>query len=356
MHARKKYSLIQGTFHIVGYAPDGDSIRFRPTNPDHWWRVYASNTRQKRPKEVQLIRLQGIDALETHYTPPQIKTQSNWQTWQPRQLAPPPLPQFSQPAKLGQLAAQYLLDYLGVCRVKWEETDGDKTVATAYYRSGKAEMPMYNEAEQLPGYIITHDTDLTNRRPLAWVFAGDMPDAHYNGKRLSEDDVAALVDRSVNYQMVHSGVVYPYIFMTMGEPMRHIMAKAAEKARKAAAVVQYPHEAKSVWSLDRCTLGVELTHIQQVEDRYALHPLFFRQIVRLWYQENMETYHAMLRSKDDQPFSYDDRLDLTNFYSLGDHNIYVVSQNDYTQLSDVMTISANELKLKTHLSDLVFIA
>lgn len=356
MSQRKKHFLIQGTFHIVGYAPDGDTIRFRPANPKTWLSVFAATQNGSRtPKPVQLVRLQGIDALETHYTPAQIQTPPEWQRWNPRLLSSPELRQFSQPANLGDLAAEHLLKYLGVCRVNWDSDGDDKKIATAYYQQGPSEIPIYNEESQLPGYIITEGLDLTHRRVLGWVFAGDLPEKYYNGKRLNDDEVAELIPESVNYQMLRHGVVYPYIFMTMGEPMRHLMARAAAKAQREAAVVQHPHQAKNVWSLDRCTVGVDLPQISTLTDRYAIHPLFFRQIVNLWYQNNMDVYHNLLRTKTDQPFSYDERLDLTKFFSLRDPDVYIVSENDFTQLSDVMDIQPTQIKLRTHLHDLVFI-
>lgn len=30
------YKVIAGTFHVKGYAPDGDSIRFQANDPAHW--------------------------------------------------------------------------------------------------------------------------------------------------------------------------------------------------------------------------------------------------------------------------------------------------------------------------------
>ena len=30
------YILIKGIYHVVGHSPDGDSIKFKATNPAHW--------------------------------------------------------------------------------------------------------------------------------------------------------------------------------------------------------------------------------------------------------------------------------------------------------------------------------
>ena len=66
------YMILKGTFHIVGKRPDGDTIAFRPSNPDHWLKPkWLRRTRNRVPgtnadNDVN-IRLEAVDALETHY-------------------------------------------------------------------------------------------------------------------------------------------------------------------------------------------------------------------------------------------------------------------------------------------------
>ena len=75
-----KYTLIKGTFHVVGFSPDGDSMMFKAANPAHWSKlgdenrdVFAAKLAASENGAVQL-RLQGIDALETHYSPEPLMT------------------------------------------------------------------------------------------------------------------------------------------------------------------------------------------------------------------------------------------------------------------------------------------
>ncbi|MBK6793438.1 MAG: hypothetical protein IPG80_13090 [Anaerolineales bacterium] len=80
-----KYLLIKGSMHVVGYSPDGDSMMFKAANPALWDGLENENKEiftEKLTKEngaVQL-RLEGIDALETHFgpmplpTPPDLKS------------------------------------------------------------------------------------------------------------------------------------------------------------------------------------------------------------------------------------------------------------------------------------------
>jgi hypothetical protein len=81
------FILIQGTFHLVGrtqagnptgFQPDGDSIQFKPTNPQ----LLNQLDQPGRPVRLTSIgstqlRLEGIDALELHFD----------STHQPRPLA-----------------------------------------------------------------------------------------------------------------------------------------------------------------------------------------------------------------------------------------------------------------------------
>ena len=56
-----------GGYRVLGGAPDGDSIRFYPDAADAWERS-GLRVRPNAAGGAQL-RLEGIDALETHYAP-----------------------------------------------------------------------------------------------------------------------------------------------------------------------------------------------------------------------------------------------------------------------------------------------
>ena len=74
-----KYLLIKGSLHVVGYSPDGDSMMFKAADPAMWDGLENENKEiftEKLTKEngaVQL-RLEGIDALETHFGPMPLPT------------------------------------------------------------------------------------------------------------------------------------------------------------------------------------------------------------------------------------------------------------------------------------------
>src|SRR4051794_4025192 len=62
------FTRIDGTIAVVGAAPDGDSVHFTPLRADAWSAAHL-RVRANAHGAVQL-RLDAIDALETHYSPP----------------------------------------------------------------------------------------------------------------------------------------------------------------------------------------------------------------------------------------------------------------------------------------------
>ena len=42
------FTLIKGTFHVVGYSPDGDSIRFKADNEKQWDKVFGKVKRNAK--------------------------------------------------------------------------------------------------------------------------------------------------------------------------------------------------------------------------------------------------------------------------------------------------------------------
>ena len=56
------FFLIKGTFHVKGYSPDGDSIRFRARNPDNWKKLSGPAAELNARGHAQL-RVVGVEAL-----------------------------------------------------------------------------------------------------------------------------------------------------------------------------------------------------------------------------------------------------------------------------------------------------
>ncbi len=120
-------TIIKGHYRIAGASPDGDSVRFYPDDPDVWEHAGIA-VKANSTGGVQL-RLDAIDALETHYTPPHAPTQ-----WR-------------QPTELGDGASAALLDLLGFTDVARDDR-GYVTSATP---------------DQTRGHILTRFADTYGR-------------------------------------------------------------------------------------------------------------------------------------------------------------------------------------------------
>ena len=90
--------LIAGGFRIEGTQPDGDSIRFTSDDPRKWDLITGTQVKRNASGAAQL-RLDAIDALETHYGTPRTH----------------------QPLDLAHAAAAELLDWLGFSNVVREQ-------------------------------------------------------------------------------------------------------------------------------------------------------------------------------------------------------------------------------------------
>src|SRR5262245_62040454 len=99
--------LIKGSFHVTGYSPDGDSIRFR-ANAVANWSLLGPGTLETNDKQHVQTRFQGIDALETHYSQGGAEDH--------------------QPIELARAARDLVLDELNITGVTWN-TGQTKVVA-----------------------------------------------------------------------------------------------------------------------------------------------------------------------------------------------------------------------------------
>src|SRR4051812_16136717 len=174
-------TLVKGHYRIVGASPDGDSVRFYPLDPAVW-AAAGIVVRTNSTGGVQL-RLDAIDALETHYTPPHAR--SPWR----------------QPADLGDGAAAALLKLLGFRNVVRDERGYVTSAAPV----------------QTPGYILTRFADKYGRA-VATAFPGGRRGRGVDGSGIYLD--VDELHRSVNYQLLRAGWVYPTFYSKLYVDLR----------------------------------------------------------------------------------------------------------------------------------------
>lgn len=224
-------TVIKGHYRIIGAAPDGDSIRFYPAQQDGFTRAGIRDVRTNATGGAQL-RLDAIDALETHYSP-RIGG----------------LGELHQPARYGNGAAELLPQLLGFTGV----TRGDNQVVTA------------SEPDTTPGYILTRFADKYGRC-VAFAFPGDID--HDDLSPMFVD--AAAVDASANAGMLTAGLAYPTYYSKLFPDLRAALTGAYRGARA---------EKRGIWAEDVTETGVKVESLSSLADDAVILPKLFRRLV-----------------------------------------------------------------------------
>jgi hypothetical protein len=225
------FVLIRGSYHVKGFAPDGDSVRFRPDDPDAWDRVPGWRRPRPNGRGMAQLRIEAIDALETHFQ------------------AGGAVGLVHQPAGPATAARDRLLELLGIGDVVLAP-DGS-TIADA--RDGT------------PGFILTRAVDV-NHRPIAFAYAGEPPVV------ADEDAVwldVPLLRESVNHRLVAEGLVFPTYYTGLFHDLRSTFTAAADQARAAGL---------GVWPQDRTEAGATVTSLASITDEQVLLPKLFRRL------------------------------------------------------------------------------
>ncbi|MFG2123832.1 nuclease [Streptomyces sp. NPDC048710] len=208
--------LIRGKFKVEGGAkPDGDTLPFIPDNVADWRLLPGEGQIVPKADGRASIRLEGIDALETHYGEKQHVEH--------------------QPRGLAHEAADELLKFLGFDTVLRAD---DETVATT--------------PDTVPGWILTRGAD-TFGRCVAFVGKGTPP--VYSGYWIDVDD--DLLKRTANHHLLLLGLAYPTFYSGLPVYLRELLTDASEKARASA---------KGVWKVDKTLDGAKVTGMTSLTD------------------------------------------------------------------------------------------
>lgn len=228
----RNYVLITGTFQVKGSSPDGDSVRFKADNTDHWSKLDGPRVRLAKTGSAQL-RFEGIDALETHYRAGRT---------------------VSQPRDLAFRATDFVLDAVGIRDAVWTPTR--RTISSV-------------GVDGTPGYIYAKMTE-RYRRPIAFVFAGRPPGRRADGS-IQELSVSEL-KKTVNYRLMLQGLVYPTYYKTLHWELRDALTAAARASRR---------RKKGIWKKD-ATVGVTLTKPETITEEAPILPKLFRRLMRMY--------------------------------------------------------------------------
>ncbi|MFD2083179.1 hypothetical protein SAMN05421678_103218 [Actinopolymorpha cephalotaxi] len=247
-------TAISGTYQIVGFSPDGDTVCFVPDDPG----AFAAAGLRPRVTPVGAIhlRLDAIDALETHYKP---------HSWH-------------QQPELGDGAANALLDLLGFTDVQWDERHR-VSAATPKTR---------------PGYILTGFVDKYGRA-VSFAFAGMRAGGTKDPVYLEVPELR----RSVNHQLLGAGWAYPTFYSKLYADLREELATVSVAARAAK---------KGVWEHDSALTGFELKSQDQLQNQLVILPKLFRRLVDYFLSEDtsgvdLAGFATFLKAQDDKLFT-----------------------------------------------------
>lgn len=236
-----QFKIIKGTFHVKGYQPDGDSIRFRADTEANWSFFPNAGNENKRQ-----LRIEAIDALETHYEG------------------------YHQPMPFAIAALEKLLALIGIKNVKY-------SLSVTH---------IVDADDATPGFIASAAMD-RYKRPISFLFPANVPLT--DGAVLDMSELP--LEKSVNYLLLREGLVYP-TFYTSTEPL--VLDKfrtATERARIAG---------RGLWAIDR-TPDFTIWDTRTIQDSVMILPKLFRRLVGFFdrYQDFKELPGYMIRQQDD---------------------------------------------------------
>jgi endonuclease YncB( thermonuclease family) len=217
------FVAISGTFHVKGYSPDGDSIRFKANNPANWSRLTGPSPKLNGQEHAQL-RLEAIDTLETHFG------------------------NSHQPLLLADAAMSRLLVLVGISNVVWNPSH-----------------TLVSDADDgTQGYILAREVE-KNRRPVSFAYAG--ANTHGDGGTVHLDQ--NLLTASVNYALLYEGLAYPTFYQGLFSDLRSAMAAAAVAAR---------NSSTGLWAADATVSGFDVSNPGDLSTDIVILPKLFRRL------------------------------------------------------------------------------
>ncbi|MFG2891304.1 nuclease [Streptomyces sp. NPDC048248] len=219
--------LIKGSFQVKGAQPDGDTVHFTPDDPNVWDLVGGGGGRAVEHSATgrAKLRLDAIDALETHYGPKRLH----------------------QPLGFAHAARDELLSWLGFTEIQHQP---DETVTAA-------------TPESTPGFVLTRGAD-AHGRCVALIGRGAPP-----GPSGLEIDVDATILRTTaNHHLLASGLAYPTFYRSLFPGLRAELTAASHQAQAA--------PGQGLWPSDTTTTGAKVMGVSSITDDLVMLPKLFR--------------------------------------------------------------------------------
>jgi len=141
-----------------------------------------------------------------------------------------------------------LLDFVGITDVEWNDAH---TLVTG-------------ARDETRGYILSRSVE-KNRRPVAFLYAGDPPEPDGSDVMLG----AERLRDSFNYAALVEGVAYPTYYCGLFSDLRDALTAAAEEARNGG---------RGVFAEDRTNEGFRASSLSSITRRHVILPKLFRRL------------------------------------------------------------------------------
>jgi endonuclease YncB( thermonuclease family) len=273
------FRVIAGRLVVVGYEPDGDSVRFIADDTALLDGLpFREQMRSSDDHSVQL-RLSGIDAPELHYA--------------------------GRIQHLGGHARTRLMEHLGLRFT----LDGPARIVTSHPASVRA-------------VVISRSFDVHGRL-LAHLLLDPVETVR---ERVAGGKLFDTLAHSVNARMVAEGQAYPLGYLTEPHEHRHYLRESAREARKAR---------RGVWALD-ATHDFVLVDFSSITppNGHLIFPKFFRRCVDCLDATHKPDLLGWLRAneeKNDHLLLHDDELRLSDILAV--ENGHIKLQADVLDLA-----------------------
>ena len=334
------YQVFRGQIYAVGMKPDGDTLTFRPHNPSAVAALPDSEGNagtaafDADKNNAVSVRLQGVDALETHYQPAVGDNKPAGAT-APVGVSKPSAGNHHQRLDLSHAAAHALLGMLGVTvtEADWHSWGYLRRVTVG------ARVVEEKFKEAVEAVVVAESVD-RNGRLLGWVFPGSV--ALAEGATLTEADLLGLLKQSCNAQLLSQGHAYPYFYFTLSTALRSKLSIATSTAQR---------YRRGLWAQSTPSGSLAIPTVSALNDTVILLPYLFRKLLRSWRLRALATYWA----GGDVSAAALETLDVGALFESGDPYLYTVSDRQFVRLSQVVTASGGTLTLTRKPQDLVFL-
>ncbi len=209
------FFCIHGKLVIVGYEPDGDSVRFIADDATHYQALTRADRIRpsKRDGSVQL-RFEGVDAPELHYGAA------------------------AQP--LGDTARDALLGWIGFTAIEFDKSQSTKVTAA--------------EPVAVRAAILAQMVEV-NGRPVAYVLVETADALPADGAWVNVDQ--ALLERTLNVRLLSEGQAYYTVYTSAPVSHRSQLRSVADRARTSRVGV-WGRDTTADWVLaDQASIGTD---------------------------------------------------------------------------------------------------